>query len=450
MALVADLVREIIDADEAARIYNMRRAWDTYYGRMDLPLASAKDGTSDNVILPMGRVLVDASRSFLVGKEPAFTVSDDFPGKTDQAQTYLDAVWKANRKATLLQNIVLNGSVAGHTFVKLVERIGQPPKIVNLDPANVRVVWDPDDFGEVLAYVITWTVEIHNTDGTTSVEGRRQRIERSERGDSWLIIDERSREDSPIWQEVARATWTRPWPPIVDCQNLPAPNEFYGVSDLEPDVIAMIDRANFIMSNTNRVLRYHGHPKVFITGANKPSDLQVAPDEATYIPLGANVFQLVPELDLAQALAAYDKVMDVLFQVSRVPRVALGEIEGSANVPGISLIISYRPLMEKTEDKRRLYGDLLSELNRRILSLGTFGEEGFVEPTWQDPVPRDALAEAQTALAKQQAGVSKATTLEELGYDPDEEKDARADDTAEAADALLQTQSAVGVGTEEA
>jgi hypothetical protein len=123
-------------------------------------------------------------------------------------------------------------------------------------------------------------------------------------------------------------------------------------------------------------------------------------------------------------------------------------ISGTANVPGISLLINYRPLMEKTEDKRRLYGDLFTELNRRILSLGFFGEEGFTETTWPDPMPKDALAEAQTAVAKQAAGVSKDTTLEELGYDPEDERQGRDLDAEEAGAALLDANALVATGGE--
>lgn len=459
MGLVSDTVRESIDADDAARLFNIRQAWDTYYGRMAAPLAVAKDGTSDNVILPLGRILVDASRSFLVGKEPTFQVdaamgatappADGSPsGESSKAQTYLDATWRANRKASLLQSIVLNGSVAGHAFVKLVERPGLPVKLVNLDPANVRVVWSPDDWTEVIAYVITWTVEEPRIDGTTQVVAKRQLIERAAGGRSWTITDQESRDDTPRWKTIATSTWNRPWAPVVDSQNLPAPNEFYGVSDLEPDVVALIDRLNFMLSNLNRVLRFHGHPKVWASGATKPESLAWAPDEALYLPSGAQVGQLVPELNIEQALLAYNALLDVLHQVTRVPRIALGAIDGSAATPGISLLIAYRPLMEKTEDKRRTYGDLFSELNRRILSLGRFGEEGDVENVWQNPIPKDDLAEAQTAVAKQAAGVSKDTTIKEMGYDPDDERDARQADAAEAADAMLATQGAVAAGTE--
>jgi hypothetical protein len=331
--------------------------------------------------------------------------------------------------------------MGGHCFVKIVERDQQPLKLVNLDPKIVRPIWSEDDFTEVSAYILEWAVERRRLDSRgrdieSVIVAKRQRIERDESRAFWAITDEESVGDLGTWMVTAEARWMRPWAPIVDWQNLPNPNAFWGLSDLEPPIVDMIQTANFLLSNSSRITRFHAHPKVWVKGA-KADDLETAPDEALLLPKDAEIGQLVPEADLSQILALYDKVMDVLHQASRVPRVALGNVDALGPTPGVTLQIMYRPLLALTEDKRRLYGDGLIELNRRIASLGGLGEEVFTTIPWPDPLPKDDLTEAQTATAKQAAGVSKDTTLSELGYDPDDERDKRKIDAEEAGLAMM-------------
>ncbi len=52
-----------------------------------------------------------------------------------------------------------------------------------------------------------------------------------------------------MWETVSDVRWPYAFAPIVDCQNLPAPNEYWGVSDIEDDLIEITDASNFIMSN---------------------------------------------------------------------------------------------------------------------------------------------------------------------------------------------------------
>ncbi len=92
---------------------------------------------------------------------------------------------------------------------------------------------------------------------------------------------------------------------------------------------------------------------------------------------------------------------------------------------GVALNILYQPLLEKTETKRRTYGDLLVELNRRLLALGGFGEDNFTVLHWPELLPGDPKAEAETALLQQQLGVSQDTLIERLGFDPELERQKR-------------------------
>jgi hypothetical protein len=405
---------------EQERLKVVEAAWEAYHGDLPDPLIVQPGDPDDNIVLDFAAPLVDASRSFLFGREPEFVVPDDFP-RNEDAQTYLDAVWQRNSKATLLQLISLNGGVSGHTFTKIVEE--NPPRLVTYD-ATVRTVWKGDDVNDVERFIIEW-VETIEIEGRVRLLPKRQIIERASPS-RWEIIDEEATpgtSDMVVkrYREVGRFGWERPWPPMVHCQNLPAPRSFYGISDLKGPIVKGIKALNFVLSNSNRILRLHAHPKVVTSGV-EPEVLDVAADEAIVIPLDAKIDLLAPKVDLSSLVVFFDRLKETLHEIARVPEIALGQMKGVTPPSGVAMQILYRPLMDKTQDKRRLYGDMVIELNRRLLSIGGFGEEGFTEIVWPDPMPEDEEGKARTAGLKQDAGVSRATTLEEMGYDSEEEE----------------------------
>src|SRR5579883_1889588 len=137
-----------VSVEDAARMQQMRAAWDAYMGRFPQPLQNRPRKANDNVIVNRMRPVVDKSLAFLFGREPVFQVESGLDG-----QDYLDNVWKANHKMTLLQKMGLNGGVTGHVFVKMLP--GLPyPRLIVVDPATVTVEFAPDDLDNITAYTI--------------------------------------------------------------------------------------------------------------------------------------------------------------------------------------------------------------------------------------------------------------------------------------------------------
>jgi len=129
--------------------------------------------------------------------------------------------------------------------------------------------------------------------------------------------------------------------------------------------------------------------------------------------------------DLASSIELYKRLREALHEISRIPEVATGKLETTGQLSGSALQILYQPLLEKTETKRRTYGDMLVELNRRLLAMGGFGDEVFTTIHWPELLPFDPMQERQAALIDQQLGVSNDTLLQRLGYDPDLERQKR-------------------------
>jgi hypothetical protein len=426
--LASQTLVDAVAADELARATGIARRWRYYHGLHPRPLRVRPGEVDDNVIVNYCRLIVDKGVSWLVGKDIRFELDET---AETPAEEWLEACWQANRQALLLHNLALTGAVAGHAFVKIVP--GQPyPRLVVLDPASVTVRWLPDDLGTVVAYRVRYPALDPQLGKAVTV---RQRIERQDDG-TWLVTDERSVEGGPF-ATVRQVRWGYPWPPIVECQNLPYPNDYWGLSDLEDDVLALNDGINFHRSNIARILRYHAHPKTWGKGFTA-QHLNVAVDETIVLPSpDAELRNLEMQSDLASSLQAVRALEERLHEVSRVPEVATGKLESAGNLSGVALQILYQPLIEKTETKRLLYGDLLVELNRRLLALGGFGEDNRVTLHWPELLPSDPLQERQALLIDQQLGVSQDTLLQKLGYDPDLERQKREAGSAQLGDQLL-------------
>ncbi len=419
---------ELAAADEIARANRIAQRWRAYHGQHPKPLRVRQGQPDDNVIVNYARVIVDKGVSFLFGQDLRFELDET---TETEAEQWLEACWQANRKMTLLQKLALNGAIAGHAFVKIVP--GQPyPRLVVLDPATVSVTWEPDDIEQVVGYRIQYPALDPQTGKPITV---RQLIERD--GTQWRITDQRSSADSTVWQTVSESVWPYAWPPIVDCQNLPCPNEYWGISDLEDDLLALNSAINFVLSNLARIIRFHAHPKTWGRGFSA-NQLNIAVDETIVLPSpDAELRNLEMQSDLASSIALYQRLREALHEISRVPEVATGKLENAGSLSGVALQILYQPLLEKTETKRRTYGDLLVELNRRLLALGGFGEENHTVLHWPELLPDDPLQERQAALLDQQLGVSQDTILQRLGFDPDLERQKREGASAQLGEQLL-------------
>lgn len=429
-SLVAASVAEGAAAEEIARANRIAQRWKAYHGEHERQLKVRPGQNDDNVIVNYCRVIVDKGVSFLFGQEPRFELDET---TTTPAEEWLEACWSANRKATFLQRLALSGAIGGQAFVKIVPppAPGSFPRLVILDPATVTPTWETDDIETVTRYRIQYPA-VDRTGKTVVI---RQLIEQD--GAVWRITDQVSRADSTQWETTAEATWPHPWPPIVDCQNLTCPHEYWGISDLEDDVLQLNRALNFVLSNLSRIIRYHAHPKTWGRGFSA-SQLNIGVDETIVLPsTDAELRNLEMVSDLSSSISVYERLREALHEVARVPEVATGKLDRAGALSGVALRILYQPLLEKTESKRRTYGDLLVEVNRRLLALGGYGEENRTLIHWPELLPVDARAEAETALVQLQLGASADTLLQRLGFDPDLEREKREAGAKELSDRLL-------------
>jgi hypothetical protein len=413
---------QVAAEDEMARLKRMQAAWLAYRGKGPKPLKVRAGQPDDNVAANKARTVVNKTVSFLFGQEITFeverpqTAAGADPAaqpQADPAEVYLEEVWAANRKMTTLQKLAMNGAVCGHAFLKIVLSPTDLPRLIVLDPATVTVEWDDEDIERVTRYRIQYPA----IDPRTRLPIiRRQVIE--PRGNVWVLLDQTATPDGVTWSTAKETTWPYPFPPLIDCQNLPLPNEFWGESDLEEDVLELQTSRNRVLSNVGRILRFHAHPKTWGRGF-QANQLKVAVDETIVLPgENAQLANLEMISDLGSSLEYDRRVDEALHETTRTPAIATGKVEDLGQLSGLAMQILFAPLVEKTNTKRQIYGELLAELNRRLLVLGGHDDGRPVRVQWFELLPSDPKVERDVALADKQLGASSNTLLEKLGFDP--------------------------------
>ena len=420
--------REAIN-QRATDLERYQEAWAAYIGDMPDTLKVDKSKPNDNTKVNYIRTVVDKGVSVLFGTGITFNLDADADERTPP-EAWLDEVLRVNRFAVLLQKLGINGAIYGHPFLKI-QPGAKYPRLINIPPEYVTVVGDPDDIEAVNAYIIQYTV--------IDLDGRprdsRQTVERGETG-RWIVRDETRTAYGP-WITEQESVWPYDWPPIIDCQNLPCPNDYYGLPDIGRDVVALNRSVNFVLSNVQRIIRFHAHPKTVAKGVSA-SQIDVSVDELIVLNApDADLFNLEMSTDLGSSIEYFKRLREALHEVTRTPEVATGKLEGTGALSGVALRILYGPLEEKTQTKRLTYGEMLIELCRRLLEMGGFGSENLVTIEWPSIVPANEVEEREVAIMDEQLGASKDTLLTRLGYDADDEKEKRDAQGADMADQLL-------------
>jgi hypothetical protein len=94
------------------------------------------------------------------------------------------------------------------------------------------------------------------------------------------------------------------------------------------------------------------------------------------------------ESDLSAAQKYLDSLINWELTLAQTPNLDPEKVSVGA-LSGFALKILLGPLMEKTEWKRRTYGDLLVETNRRLLAIAGKGDSHYTTIHWGNPLPID-------------------------------------------------------------
>ncbi len=202
-------------------------------------------------------------------------------------------------------------------------------------------------------------------------------------------------------------------------------------------MLALNYSLNFTLSNLQRIVRYHAHPKTWGKGF-QANELKIGVDETIILPnVNAELHNLEMTSDLVSLLELYKRTKEAMHETSRTPEVAVGKMDTAGQLSGVALQILYQPLVQKTNAKRLTYGEMLIELNRRLLEMGGYGPDNRTTISWSELLPKNALEERQVLLLDKQLGASNDSLLTKAGYDAEQEREKSSADEDQLGEQLL-------------
>lgn len=353
--------------------------------------------------------------------------------KSSAANDWLKRVWEANGGAHLLLKIARRASIDGHIFIKVLpvedaENDLDVPMLVMQDGENIAVLRKENNKERAEAFVIEWTKMLY-VRGSNRETKIRQIVARI--GSAWWIGDfaDIGETKNNKWQPLKPiAQWTFAWSPIVDWQNL-INDDFYGASDLE-DLPPINDGINFAVSNVNRILYIHGHPRTVGTGFEASEVQESNIDSFWTVPNPeARVQNLEMQSDLGAAFAFIQFLSQSFNDIGRdLDLASLRDRIGQVTNFGLQVLAN--DAITKLGEKRTLYGKGLNQINRILLELGKFPVQD-TKFQWLNPLPENELEEVARLKGEREMGiVSKQTAAEERGRDYEQEEQRIADEQA--------------------
>lgn len=454
------LMDEWLDEGRRERLNSYATQRDYYLGNHRPQLRVKANAPDDNLTLNFAGLIVKRGVAMLLGQGLAF----DLPGdavmvvnpETEEEervdpdnQRYIDAVWAANKKDILLQKTAQFGGINGTCYSKI-----QPgyhpsedypeglPRLIALDPLYLTIDTDPHDIEAVVRYTNTYAtnengeevgwkeviernLETVDEDGAPTIEAPQIAGFRLA---GWFIRMYRNAAmTGGRWELVSEQLWEYEFPPILHWQNLPLAGSVYGESDISDDVLFVQDRINFVASNISKIIRYHAHPKTWGRGVGTggPKVKWGADELVTFQGDNAMIANLEMQSDLSSSAAFLAFLRQVIFDIARTVDLASMQDKLGA-LTNFGLRVLFFDSLAKLDSKRELYGEALSEINRRLLVLWDAPDVDTDGGTvvWPEVLPVSESEQVTALQSDINLGIlSKETAAGIRGYDWQKEQE---------------------------
>lgn len=390
---------------------------DYYLGSQKKQLKLKSGQADDNLTTNFVGLGVDRSVSMLFGGGVDFV----FPDAESPEAQYSDLVWRANKKEILLDRLGIDGEIYGTGYIKIKPdgyTTGDRtlPRLVVLDPSLMAINCNPMDLEVVEQYVF----EVDTDDGAI-----REITRRTEEGETlndenvtggWVVETWKATKLGP-YKLINAVPWNYDFPPIIHGQNLPSIHSVYGLSGVD-GALEIQDKYNLVTSNVLKIIRYHAHPKTWGRGLSGNTEkVSWGADELIKIASeNGMIANLEMQSDLTASRAIMQNLRQSIFDLQRVVDIS-SLADKAGQLTNFGLRVLYSDALSKNATKRLLYGEMLKELNRRLLVMGGFETVEPPEVKWGPDLPADETEDARLVLEDLAAGlVSKETAATQRGY----------------------------------
>lgn len=427
-------INEFADKERVARQKLINDNWRYYWGDHTKPLDVQPGGHDYNIIMNMCDMVIDRFVEFVGIPRLSLAggidnvVGDD--GRTvvekTPEQEMLEALVKESAIEELIPDTLTSGAMAGHNYWKIVvdtDEMGNAdisednlPYLVLIDPRYITTFWDMTNPKRTLFYRMEWTI------GNT--------VYRQDTVPGWLLPDDMTFEIADdqwaILEYVQKANgkfefdrgavWGYPFAPIIAWKTRRKAHSYYGGHDMGAKNIN--DGYNFVISNTSKIIKHHGHPKTILFGANADQLQTIAPDELWTIENeDARMQSVEMQSDLQSSMNFASNLRDFFFSKMRVIDVStikdrLGQITNF----GVKML--YNDMLKNVEDRRgRTAKFALNVAFKRMMYMMGYEIDGIVTE-WSDPLPIDRKELVEVIEKEQAIGFTSNQTLaKDLGRD---------------------------------
>lgn len=406
-----------------------------YDGEHVLPLEVEKPERDHNIIINVYGGAVDRIVKFC--RVPDIEVEDGFEKvtsdtgvlvrKPNQIQEALDVLLKESEVADLVPNTLESGSLAGHSYYRIVmpedgePTVDNPPHLEMIDPEYMTVFWHGGS-RRLLWYRMTWSFgdDVMRQDvvpvsmATDDLLSYAQNAT-TVREDGWLIVEQKKKNRSAGYEVVAVDVWDYPFPPIVDGKLTRRSVGYYGRPLIKG--YRSQDALNFVASNTGKIVYVHAHPKTLLFGDQLGDQVDFRIDGIIDgLDAEARAQQLEMISDLSSSINFYNLIRESFFnEVGMTDPSAVKDKIGAAT--NFVMRMLFGDQVETATEIRRQQTKLLCEGFRRLLYIIGF-EDAAVIAKWPNPLPANREEDLKNAETEDRMKITSKTTLaEELGRD---------------------------------
>lgn len=366
--------------------------------------------------------------------------------------------WQQNQMDAKESTIYDHASVEGDAFVIVdYDQDQQRPRFTIQNPYTMKVVYSDDDPDLMLYAVKVWNTRfLPSTDPediatTEAIPIRRMNLYWPDRVEKWFTTEADGTGGAAAnwhpWMDAGETGW-----PIMmtgaDGKSLECVVHFrpkargrqYGRSDLH-SVIPQQDGLNKAILDLNGIMDYEGVPSRWATGVQDVSALKVAPGEVWSAPTAEARFG---QFDIPDITPLLDAIRAALSRMATRSSTPMHLLNPTGALPsGESQKVADAPRVAKAVDRQIDHGNSFERMMRLAVRWhNTFAPQGAprfdegmkVLTQWDDPQSRNDESEARTAGYWHDLGVSKATLMAKAGFNPEEEREKRAEEDAEALD----------------
>lgn len=356
--------------------------------------------------------------------------------RNEDLQEWLTEYWQGDVAAELQGTVHTQTPMKGDGFVTVDwnAELGEPRGYWT-DPATCTPIYGPS--GELALIARVWHEAIPTPTNPTGQRIRRLNLHYPDRIEKWFTPTSGSGSVWSMHLDPGEAAWPTPWVRpdgtprgvgVIHFRHKPKGSE-YGRSCLR-GAMPQQDYLNKQLVDLAMITDLQAWRQRWGTGIssetakglkNQPGELWASSnkdakfgDFAADDPTGA---LSSIEASLQRFAARNKRPLHLLLTTGELPS-------------GESLRVAEAPLIHDALDCHPTYGlgwsryaSLLAGLEADFGQSGITYEGEVLQAAWRNPATRNEQTEAETAEIKQRVGVSRRTTLEELGYDPDREAD---------------------------